>query len=40
MNFKKIADTSFKHPEPELLVFGNIANHSDDFTKKSTIKHI
>ena len=26
----------FKHPEPEPLVFENIANHSDEFTKKYT----
>ena len=29
-----------KRPEPEPLVFENIANHSDDFTKKRTIKGI
>ena len=29
-----------KRLEPEPLVFENIANHSDDFTKKRTIKDI
>ena len=29
-----------KRLEPEHLVFENIANHSDDFTKKRTIKDI
>ena len=29
-----------KRPEPEPLVFDNIASHSDDFTKKRTIKDI
>ena len=29
-----------KRPEPEPLVFENIANHSDDFTKKRTIKDV
>ena len=27
-------------PEPEPLVFENIASHPDDFTKKGTIKDI
>ena len=29
-----------KHLEPEPLVFENIANHSDSFTKKRTMKDI
>ena len=29
-----------KRLQPEPLVFENIANHSDDFTKKCTIKDI
>ena len=29
-----------KRLEPEHLVFENIENHSDDFTKKRTIKDI
>ena len=29
-----------QRPEPEPLVFENIANHFDDFTKKRTIKDI
>ena len=29
-----------KRREPEPLVFENIANHSDDFTKKGAIKDI